>query len=43
MKAERLTSTAMAKTMGTTRAESDRVLDPVNPSAALATLVRTSG
>lgn len=42
MKAERLTLTAMAKTIGTTRAASDRRLDSDNPSATLATLVEAA-
>lgn len=42
MKAKRLTKTAMAKRMGTTRAQLDRLLDPDNPSATLATVVRAA-
>ena len=42
MRAKRLTKTAMAKRMGTTRAQLDRLLDPENPSATLATLVKAA-
>lgn len=42
MKAKQLTKTAMAKRMGTTRAQLDRLLDPDNPSATLATLVKAA-
>lgn len=42
MKAQQLTKTAMAKRMGTTRAQLDRLLDPDNPSATLATLVKAA-
>ena len=42
MKAKRLTKTAMAKRMGTTRVQLDRLLDPDNPSATLATLVKAA-
>jgi DNA-binding phage protein len=42
MKAKHLTKTAMAKRMGTTRAQLDRLLDPDNPSATLATLVKAA-
>lgn len=42
MKAKRLTKTAMATRMGTTRAQLDRLLDPDNPSATLATLVKAA-
>lgn len=42
MKAKRLTNTAMAKRMGTTRVQLDRLLDPDNPSATLATLVKAA-
>ncbi|MGQ0752294.1 MAG: XRE family transcriptional regulator [Betaproteobacteria bacterium] len=43
MKKARLTKTAMAKRMGTTRAQLDRLLNPDNPSTTLATLVRAAG
>jgi phage-related protein len=36
------TKTAMARRMGTTRAQLDRLLDPDNPSATLATLVKAA-
>ena len=42
MRAKRLTKTAMAKRMGTTRAQLDRLLDPENPSAALASVVKAA-
>ena len=42
MKAKRLTKTAMAKRMGTTRAQLDRLLDPGNPSATLASVVKAA-
>jgi predicted XRE-type DNA-binding protein len=42
MKANQLTKTAMARRMGTTRAQLDRLLDPDNPSATLATLVKAA-
>jgi hypothetical protein len=42
MKAKRLMKTAMAKRMGTTRVQLDRLLDPDNPSATLATLVKAA-
>lgn len=42
MKAKQLNKTAMAKRMGTTRAQVDRLLDPANPSATLATLVKAA-
>lgn len=42
MKTKQLTKTAMAKRMGTTRAQLDRLLDPDNPSATLATLVKAA-
>ena len=42
MKAKRLTKTAMAKRMGATRVQLDRLLDPDNPSATLATLVKAA-
>ncbi len=43
MKKARLTKTAMAKRMGTTRAQLDRLLNPENPSTTLATLVKAAG
>jgi antitoxin HicB len=42
MKAKCLTKTAMAKRMGTTRAQLDRLLDPNNPSATLASVVKAA-
>jgi DNA-binding phage protein len=42
MKAEQLTKTEMAKRMGTTRAQLDRLLAPDNPSATLASLVKAA-
>jgi DNA-binding phage protein len=42
MKAKNLTKTAMAKRMGTTRAQLDRLLDRDNPSATLATVVKAA-
>jgi len=42
MKAKRLSKTTMARRMGTTRAQLDRLLDPDNPSATLATLVKAA-
>jgi antitoxin HicB len=42
IKAKRLTKTAMAKRMGTTRAQLDRLLDPNNPSATLASVVKAA-
>jgi antitoxin HicB len=42
MRAKRLTKTAMAKRMGTTRAQLDRLLDPENPSATLASVVKAA-
>lgn len=42
MKAEHLTKTEMAKRMGTTRAQLDRLLAPDNPSATLASLVKAA-
>jgi antitoxin HicB len=38
-----LTKTAMAKRMGTTRAQLDRLLNPDNPATTLQTLVRAAG
>lgn len=43
MKKARLTKTAMAKRMGTTRAQLDRLLNPENPATTLATLVKAAG
>ena len=42
MKKARVTKTAMAKRMGTTRAQLDRLLNPKNPSTTLATLVKAA-
>lgn len=42
MKAKQLTKTGMAKRMGTTRAQLDRLLDPDNPSATLASLIKAA-
>lgn len=42
MKAKGLTKTAMAKRMGTTRAQLDRLLDPDNPSATLLSVVKAA-
>jgi antitoxin HicB len=42
MKRARLTKTAMAKRMGTTRAQLDRLLNPENPSTTLTTLVKAA-
>jgi DNA-binding phage protein len=39
----RLTKAAMARKMGTTRAQLDRVLNPENPSTTLQTLVKAAG
>ena len=38
-----LTKTAMAKRMGTTRAQLDRLLNPDNPATTLQTLVKAAG
>ena len=38
-----LTKSAMAKRMGTTRAQLDRLLNPENPSTTLQTLVKAAG
>ena len=38
-----LTKTDMAKRMGTTRAQLDRLLNPENPSTTLQTLVKAAG
>jgi len=43
MKKARLTKTAMARRMGTTRAQLDRPLNPENSSTTLATLVKAAG
>jgi len=43
MKKARLTKSAMARRMGTTRAQLDRLLDPENPSTTLTTLVKAAG
>jgi antitoxin HicB len=42
MKEERLTKTAMAARMKTSRRQLDRLLDPNNPSVTLATLRRAA-
>lgn len=39
----RLTKAAMARRMGTTRAQLDRILNPENPSTTLQTLVKAAG
>jgi predicted XRE-type DNA-binding protein len=43
MQKAQLTKAAMAKRMGTTRAQLDRLLNPDNPSTTLQTLVRAAG
>lgn len=43
MQKARLTKTAMAKRMGTTRAQLDRLLNPDNPATTLQTLVKAAG
>ena len=43
MKKSRLTKSAMAKRMGTTRAQLDWLLNPENPSTTLTTLVKAAG
>lgn len=43
MRQSRLTKSAMAKRMGTTRAQLDRLLNPDNPSTTLTTVVRAAG
>ena len=43
MKQAGLTKSAMAKRMGTTRAQLDRLLNPENPSATLTTVVKAAG
>ena len=42
MKAQRVTKTTLAKRMGTTRAQLDRILDPENTSMTLMSMVRTA-
>ena len=42
MQKAQLTKTDMAKRMGTTRAQLDRVLNPENPSTTLQTLVKAA-
>ena len=43
MKKSQMTKSAMAKRMGTTRAQLDRLLNPENPSTTLATVVKAAG
>lgn len=43
MKKARLTKSAMARRMGATRAQLDRLLNPENPSTTLTTLVKAAG
>lgn len=43
MQRVKLTKAAMARRMGTTRAQLDRVLNPDNPSTTLQTLVNAAG
>jgi antitoxin HicB len=43
MQKARLTKAAMARKMGTTRAQLDRLLNPENPSTTLQTLVKAAG
>ena len=43
MKKSRLTKREMAKRMGTTRAQLDRLLNPENPSTTLTTVVKAAG
>lgn len=43
MQKAQLTKTAMAKRMGTTRAQLDRLLNPENPATTLQTLVKAAG
>lgn len=43
MKKSCLTKSAMAKRMGTTRAQLDRLLNPENPSTTLTTVVKAAG
>ena len=42
MKAKKLTKSAMARRMNTSRRKLDRLLDPTNPSVTLATLRRAA-
>jgi antitoxin HicB len=42
MKAKRMTKSAMARRMGTSRRQLDRLLDPRNPSVTLTTLRRAA-
>lgn len=43
MQKAQLTKTDMAKRMGTTRAQLDRLLNPENPATTLQTLVKAAG
>ena len=43
MQKAKLTKTDMAKRMGTTRAQLDRLLNPENPATTLQTLVKAAG
>jgi antitoxin HicB len=43
MQKARLTKAAMARKMGTSRAQLDRLLNPENPSTTLQTLVKAAG
>ena len=43
MRKSKLTKSAMAKRMGTTRAQLDRLLNPENPSTTLTTVVKAAG
>jgi antitoxin HicB len=43
MKKSRLTKSEMAKRMGTTRAQLDRLLNPENPSTTLTTVIKAAG
>ena len=43
MQRAQLTKTDMAKRMGTTRAQLDRLLNPENPATTLQTLVKAAG
>jgi antitoxin HicB len=43
MRKAQLTKTDMAKRMGTTRAQLDRLLNPENPATTLQTLVKAAG
>jgi antitoxin HicB len=42
MKKSKLTKSAMAKRMGTTRAQLDRLLNPKNPSTTLITVIKAA-